>query len=375
MVQNCKGQIKQLFVFAILVLASSGCASVPKKSALLSYDIGGVSYLPLGALCDLKAIKWDYDILTRTVSLSKDTHSLKLLVGDTLILVDGSLRHLPQRVDIYNGLVVVPAKFREDILDSLFKEYVTAAKTQNYFSAIQKIVIDAGHGGRTPGAIGATGLKEKEVTLDIARRLRDILKAEGLQVLMTRSTDRYVSLQERVDTANNNRVGLFVSIHANANRSRSLKGFEVYYISPGISDSQRALAAAKNERLNLEDSSLGSSSLSLKAILWDMIYNYDRAESVALSYAICKNAAGNLDTRVIGTKSANFQVLRGAAMPAVLVEVGFLSNANEERSLGDGSYRQKIAESINQGLKEYALRLSGLKQSEQDGYSYAKSER
>jgi N-acetylmuramoyl-L-alanine amidase len=375
MMWGCRQRIKQLFIFVSLFFVLNSCASVPKKSALPSYDIGGVSYLPLGALCDLKAIRWDYDVLARTVSLSKDTHSLKLLVGDTLILVDGVMQHLPQKVDIYNGLVVVPAKFREDILDSLFKEYAPAAKTQDYFSAIQKIVIDAGHGGKAPGAIGTSGLKEKEVTLDIARRLRDILKAEGLQVLMTRSTDRSVSLEERVNIANNSRAGLFVSIHANANRSRSLKGFEVYYISPGISDSERALAAAKNERLNLQDSSFGSSSLTLKAILWDMIYNYDRAESVELSYAICRNAVGNLDTRVIGTKSANFQVLRGAAMPAVLVEVGFLSNANEERSLDDGSYRQKIAESINQGLKEYALRLAGPKQKQQDGYSYAKSER
>src|SRR3989338_5556563 len=143
---------------------------------------------------------------------------------------------------------------------------------------------------------------------------------------MTRSTDKFIPLPRRVDIANNSRADLFVSIHSNANRVRSLNGFEVYYVAPSVNDSNRAMLAAKSAGLNLDSSYFASHSLDLKATLWDMLYTLDRAESIELSRSICRIVHNGLDCRVIGIKGARFYVLKGARMPAVLIEAGFLSN-------------------------------------------------
>jgi N-acetylmuramoyl-L-alanine amidase len=359
-----------------MLLVFYGCASVPRKSAISSYNINGVSYLPLIALCDLKGINWDYDVITRTINLNRDSHRLKLMVGNNVIFIDGTPRELNRPVDIYEGAIVVPYKFREQILDVLFKEGPAAAEPIYFLSEIKKVIIDAGHGGRDPGAIGKSGLKEKEVTLDIAKRLSNLLREQGIEVIMTRSKDTFVSLTKRVAVSNNCQADLFVSIHANASRVRSLNGVEVYYISPDVSDTQRALASARNnEILNLDGSCFLSHSFNLKAILWDMIYNYNRAESIELSRVICKTIGSNLDARLIGVKSANFYVLRGSCTPAVLLEVGFLSNSDEERLLSEASYRQRITEAINQGLQDYGRELALTKQHQKGSLNLTKSQR
>ena len=197
-------------------------------------------------------------------------------------------------------------------------------------------------------------MREKDVNLDIAKRLANRLKADGIEVVMTRNSDNFIPLGTRVNIANNSKADLFISLHSNASRTRSLYGFEIYYVSPSVSDSSRASYAAKNIYLNLDSSCFAGQSQNLKAILWDMIYTYNRAESIGLSREICRSAGDNLNVRVLGVKDARFEVLRGARMPAILVEVGFLSNPKEERLLKDSYYREKISQSIMEGLCNYA---------------------
>jgi N-acetylmuramoyl-L-alanine amidase len=343
--------------FVFCILSFMGCATVPTKEALPTYNINGTAYLPLVSLCDLRHIDLDDDTFTKTVTLSKDSHRLNLMVGDTLVLVDGIPSHLKYPVDIYQGTVVVPYKFKEQVLDVLFKEPAYSTKTTQApqpLSKIKKVVIDAGHGGQDPGTIGKSGLREKDVNLDIAKRLSSLLRAEGIEVVMTRSTDNFISLQQRVEITNNSRADLFVSIHANANRVRSLNGFEIYYISEGIDDSQRALSSARDAVLNLDSSYFYHPSTDLKAIVWDMIYNYNRAESMELVQSIRRNLDSNLPTRVLRIKGARFYVLKGVRIPAVLIEIGFLSNSKEERMLKNDYYRQNIADAIVRGIKDYA---------------------
>jgi N-acetylmuramoyl-L-alanine amidase len=275
-----------------------------------------------------------------------------------MVYVDGASKQLNHPVDLYAGSIVVPNKFRQQILDMIFKDVPGLVTVRPVFYKIKKIIIDAGHGGNDPGAIGRTGLKEKEVTLDIAKMLKNLLEAQGLEVMLTRSTDRFVELSERVTMTNNSKADLFVSIHANANPVKSLNGFEVYYVSPKSSDSQRALSAAKTEELNLDKSCFASSNIELKAILWDMVNNYNKSESIILSKTICKTIGRSLDTRVIGAKGANFCVLRGSCIPAVLIEVGFLSNLDEEQLLYETAHRKRLAECIRDGIKEYAKELN-----------------
>ena len=340
--------MKRLVVLLILLL--SGCATIPTREALTTYNLNGTTYVALASLCDLRGINLDYDTFTRTATLTKDAHRINLMVGDTLVLVDGTPLHLKHRIDLYQGTVVAPYKFKEQVIDALFKPTYPEAKTRIALLKIKKIVIDAGHGGKDPGTIGKSGVKEKDINLDIAKRLSRILKSEGLEVIMTRSTDRFISLEERVNIANRANAELFLSIHANANRVRSINGLEVYYVSPTVDDSKRALQAAKAAPLNLESRYFAGNSLTLKTILWDMLYTSARAESVTLAQSICGAVKNSLETKILGVKAARFYVLKGARMPAILIETGFLSNPNEERMLKNAYYREKLAEGIRDGL-------------------------
>ncbi|MBU1924172.1 MAG: N-acetylmuramoyl-L-alanine amidase, partial [Candidatus Omnitrophica bacterium] len=139
-----------------------------------------------------------------------------------------------------------------------------------------------------------------------------------------------------------------------ANRSRSLCGFEVYYIAPSIGDSKRAYTTAKSDSLHLKNAVLASNSQDLQAIIWDMIYTNSRAESIELAHSLCKVMASSIDANILGVKSARFQVLKGIRTPGILIEVGFVSNLNEERLLKTSTYRQKLAEGILEGIRGYS---------------------
>jgi len=350
---------KNIVIFILLAIIISGCATVPVKEALPVYSLNGTAYYSLSSLCQSRGISLKYDIYTRTANLTKDSHTIDLMIGDNLILLDKRAVLLKYPVDMHEGMIVVPLQFKELALDPISKVVKAPVKAKGacFSTFVKRVVIDPGHGGKDPGAIGRTGLKEKDVNLDIAKRLANRLKQEGVEIVMTRSSDVFIPLGKRVEIANNSRADLFISIHANANRTRSLHGFEVYYVSPTVSDYTRASYASRHFSLNLDSLCFASNSQTLKAILWDMIYTHNRAESISLASDICRAAGDNLSVRIIGVKAARFEVLRGARMPAVLVEVGFLSNAREEQLLRDGSYREKLSHIILEGLFNYARKV------------------
>lgn len=341
----------------LLVIILSGCATVPRREVLPTYNLDGVTYLSLISLCDSRNVTWEYDTFTRRFSLGKGQDRINLMVGDRLALVNDQVKTLNHPVDIYQGAVVVPYQFKKEIFDPLFGEPLVSPQ-RPLLPKIKKIVIDAGHGGNDPGAIGKTGLREKQITLDIAKRLNKLLRESGIETVMTRTTDRFIPLSLRADIANNSAADLFISIHANANRVKGLNGFEIYYISPYTDDYKRAMYAARHAHLNIENSCFSSQSDVLKAILWDMIYNYNRGQSIKLARSICRNIGSALDTRILGIKAANFYVLKGANMPAVLIEVGFISNPQEESRLKNSYYRQQITEAIAEGIDSYSRNLS-----------------
>lgn len=347
---------KNIILFSFLCLLIAGCATVPPRElAIPSYNINGITYLPLPALCDLRNINWDYDTITKAVTLKKDSREINLLVGNSVVLIDGVPRDLKYPVDVYKGTVVVPYRFKSDIVDVLFKPaYPKEPAPSQYITTIREVVIDPGHGGRDPGAIGVTGLREKDLSLDVAKRLKIILESYGLNVCLTRDYDRFVPLEERSRLANRRDADIFISIHANANRVRSLSGFEVYYISNKIDDSRRAMVSADNSDLKLDNASYDRQNVNLKATVWDIIYGQNRSESIQLARSICNFASRNLDARVLGIKGAPFYVLKWTQMPSVLVEIGFLSNSSEERLLRNGFYRQQIAEAIAEGIRSYS---------------------
>ena len=215
---------------------------------------------------------------------------------------------------------------------------------------VHRIVLDAGHGGKSLGTSAATGLHEKDVTLDIADRLRRRLASEGVAVMMTREHDDTLSLQERSDFANNGHGDLFVSIHVNSLPPEN-RGVETYFL--GASEAPSADVVAANEN---KDS--GYSMADLRSLI-DMIYT-DARKDESRRFAVSVHRALLRDLRRVnpsiedrGVKTAPFVVLAATHMPAILAEVSCLSNEEEAELLGGTSYRQSIADALFDGIETY----------------------
>ncbi len=359
-----KDRLNPISIICLALLIVSfflgGCATVPPVATTLpTYTIGGIKYIPLIPLCEQKDLIWSYDTITQVISMEKGSQKIVFRVGDNVVIVNGNERRLNYPVDIYRGAVVLPYRFKEEIIDAFFTEEITVPKiTAVPCSKIKKIVIDPGHGGHDPGAIGKSGLREKDVVLDISRRLARCLEAAGREVILTRSTDVFVSLSRRADIANRKDVDLFVSIHANANPSHSLSGFEVYGLPLSLDDEERALQFAKNNHSRSQDTLFYKNSPELKAIVWDMVYTSNRQESMELTKHICRSVSADSGARNNGVKTGAFYVLKWTQMPAVLIEVGYISNAEEEKLLKSNTYRQQIAEQIANGILSYCQTLT-----------------
>lgn len=245
--------------------------------------------------------------------------------------------------------------------------------------AIRTIAIDAGHGGRDTGALGRNGLKEKDVVLDIALRLRRLIQERlGIRVVMTRTEDVFVPLEERTAIANRAKADFFISIHVNAAPKSRATGFETYFLSEKASDSV-ARASAIRENLPVDLGGLRPTEReALKAILWDMANTLYLKESSELAQILLRELDKILKVDNRGVKSAPFFVLMGANMPAVLAEVAFISNAKEERKLKGEAYKDRVAEALYTGValfkKRYERRL-GFSSSRLPGRSAEAAER
>jgi len=222
--------------------------------------------------------------------------------------------------------------------------------------AIKRIVIDPGHGGE-PGATSASGVAEKEITLDVALRLRRLLADAPYEILLTRQTDSRISLDKRVAFANENKADLFVSIHVNWLEPRTIRALETYYVGPSDDPATLRLASMENK-----DS--GYSLSDYKKIV-EKIYidaRHDESRTLAKSiqtnlYRALKPVNPALENR--GVKSAPFVVLIGTQMPAILVEVCCPSNDDEAKLLTKEDYRESIALALVEGIRGYARSLNG----------------
>lgn len=220
------------------------------------------------------------------------------------------------------------------------------------------VVLDPGHGGHDTGAIGPSGLMEKEVVLDLGLRLRRLLQDRlGVRVLMTRSEDLFVPLPERAAFANRVKADFFISLHVNGAGQRGAVGFETFFFSREPSDGD-ARASSQRENLVLESNgSVGKEQESLlKMTLADMAVTRDMKESSDLAVRVLASLDKILKVENRGVKSGPFHVLATAAMPAVLVESAFITNPREERRLQREEYRQRIVEAIFEGISGYKSR-------------------
>jgi N-acetylmuramoyl-L-alanine amidase len=223
-------------------------------------------------------------------------------------------------------------------------------------TGIRRVVIDPGHGGHDPGAIGYKGLKEKDVVLDIALRVKKILeKAGGYEVFLTRDKDVYLTLEERTVIANKKNADLFVSIHANANRRKAARGIETYLLN-WTDDEEAMRVAARENAISIRRMRQARSELGF--ILASLELQNKRDESLKLAHYIQKAMVSNLGRKYrhvvdLGVKQALFYVLFGARMPSVLVEVSFITNYEEAKRLKSWRYREQLAQGIASGIKTY----------------------
>jgi len=215
---------------------------------------------------------------------------------------------------------------------------------------VRRVVIDPGHGGGEPGARGVGDLVEKDVTLAVARQLEAILeRREDIEVILTREDDSFLGLVERTERANREGADLFISLHCNAWANPSARGVETYFLSPAKSKWDAEVARSEN--------SGAAAAEDLDFILWDLVQNLYIQESATLAEAVQTRLAEDLGMPNRGVKQAGFRVLVGAFMPAILVELGFLTNRDDAAKLRDTRWQRDAAEALADAIVEFRARM------------------
>lgn len=338
-------------------------------------------YFSLTALAEAAGASVVWDRLRETVILTRDQHRLKMVLNAGVIITgENKLSYLGgwlfRRGELFLSVQALRVIYRElgrngepwqlhagDKLPTDRPVKPRALKKSDLPSnntRIKAVVIDAGHGGRDPGAVGWKNMKESDLVLKIAKksaaRLKQLLP--GVKVYFTRKRDRTLSLAKRAAIANGlirkGYKAIYVSIHANASLSTKRYGFETYYLSPIPSNADaRATAALENGALDVDVKQKSASAMD--TILSKMLVEEYRRESIQMANAIqqaMKLKIGKY-TRNRKVRKANFFVMRQVYMPSVLVEIGFITNPKEAKMLSEKWYQNRVADGIAGGLKKF----------------------
>jgi len=354
---------KRTLIFILGLTLLAGCATRAPYFRLkpeLAGDVrtfGGAEYLPVSKLCRAYNLDCKWDDVVRTSTIQGGRGRIVLRCGSRMILVNGSDKTLDRPVIMDAGTAFVPMSFVRNnlaaVIGEVRPEMPAAAETPAKYT-IRTIVLDPGHGGNDPGALGGRSrVREKDMTLGLARSVRDILREKGMRVVMTRESDTFIPLPKRARIANNSGADLFVSLHINASRSRSLKGFECYFLSNATDDNARALEAAENATLKLGDEADARMSGQLERTLWDMELSENRRESAILAGHICESVKNDIDIGNRGLRTARFYVLKFTRIPAVLVEAGYISNKYDEAKLKDPAFLSEVARAVAGGIMRF----------------------
>lgn len=388
--------MKKLFIISLLIPLWVWAALAPNQLTVID-GRGGAritetvtfdkeEYL---SLADLSA-SWNaqaaWSELIGNADLKLPGHTLRFSADNTFFLADGKSYNLFNPARLYQGELYVPMELftrfliplwgRSIIWDSKDRKLslggispeqikIPEARRRKQVQAkqgIQKVVVDPGHGGKDPGAVGPTGLCEKDVNLEIALMLKAILEQEhNLIVVMTRSDDTFIPLGERTKLANQEAADVFISIHCNAAprkkvKLKTMRGSETYFLSLAKTDDARATAAMENSAIDFEQPQKNVAHQdAVQFILWDMVQNEFLTESSDLAELVQESLARKLPAVPNrGINQAGFYVLNGAYMPAILVETAFISHRDEEKLLKKPDNLKKIARGIADGLEAFA---------------------
>ena len=347
-------ELRILIIFLFL-----GAIALPAEVSASSVIIGGTPYLDVYAFEKNKNFQYAWDPVAKNVKIEGPEGDARFHVGSEFMLSQRKLIALGGKTRHFQGKVVVP------ISAQTYLEGLSARKVEPVAAPLpvpagfvpthrlQKIMIDAGHGGQDYGAISPRGTREKEVALEVAHYVKQNLRRMGFEVEMTRRDDVFIPLSERAQKANSSSADLFVSIHANAAPTASLKGFEIYYLSEATDDAALAVERAENSTRRFETGDPAGSDKALRTILWDLKETENRRQSLRAAEQVVdsvENAAVISGKRI---RSANFYVLKWAECPAILVELGYLTNEEDEERLKDPEYQRRLADGIAEGLFRY----------------------
>ena len=282
----------------------------------------------------------------RPIQLSDETARLSFQIRRSI---------MDKNVQVDGNHVVITLRTRDSLSPDLLEELEREREKWK----IDVIIIDPGHGGKDPGAIGRSGLYEKDAVFSVAKYLKRELESRlpSVKVLMTRSGDKFVPLKKRTAFANQNGGKLFLSIHADANPARWLKGHTVYFLGPAKTDEARKVAQFENSVIKFEDSQEHYEGMSdLSFILGANAQNAYNKESQDLASLIDREITHVCNSRGHGVRQAQFFVLYGASMPNILVETAFLSNLNDERNLKNDRYLSNLAKALANGIVKFKQR-------------------
>ena len=346
---------------------------------------GGGRYVSLYEIKAVLSPETSFDVILQRGKLYNKGHVAVYTVGQSVIIADGKLYKDNFPVTRYKGDILIPAYLAANIIKTFYPDKDTADKgsqivispkpkksqdTNSIASGksgnaepISFIIIDPGHGGKDPGAVGKGNLREKNMTLGIAKKVEASLKKmpnlKGINIYLTRRTDKFLELYERTAFANSklkkNVNGVFVSVHVNASLSPKISGYETYFLSQNPSNEDaRNTAALENNVVVFEEGGGKKKYGDIEYIEARMITTQIQKESSMLANAIQRVMRSKLkkfESR--GVRKADFFVLRGSLMPAALVEVGFITNPTEAKQLNRADYQTKIAEAIAGGIASF----------------------
>jgi N-acetylmuramoyl-L-alanine amidase len=385
------GMVSISIILPVNVFAQTSAISVQLpggKTGQLSTRSGMIDLQSLIEIFDLRS---SLDVLGERLDLVGNQGSCRLLLESPLVMSRGLFTVMSGSLINFGGRLAMPTDFLTKALPALtgrsssldaraltlgevgsgsFKgqspddlsrfasfirrdQYVPEEILQEEPKGLSVVVLDPGHGGRSLGARGNTGTREKDLVLNVAEKLKIRLEEGlGIKVVLTRTADYYVGLKERTAIANNNRADLFLSIHANATFRRDIDGYETYYLSFRSTDKQaRSYAEMENKALGVKGGE--NDKALLEAILWDMAQTAFIDESRELASMVQKRIVGELRGRDRGVRQAPLAVLMGARMPAALVEIGYISNPEQEVRLNRQSHQEQIAMALYRAIEDH----------------------
>ena len=315
---------------------------------------------------------------TEKIVFYLDNKKIKITNGITFLLIDDNIYQLSSKVVRQNNeyfvhidsfINIVNSSLQNLSIISNSSEIIISSTEKTKNVAIKNIdieknkwkfstiIIDPGHGGKDPGAVGYRGTLEKDIALDVAKRLeKKISKNMKVKTVLTRDEDIFLKLGERTRIANENNGSLFISIHANAATDRRASGFETFLIGPNKNEAAVRVAARENSVLELEG--VAGKKLTNEDLIQATIAQSAFASKSEKFAALVQEEIGKrVQGKNRGVKQAGFYVLMGASMPNVLVELGFISNLAEEKKLRSSQYREVLATAIFRALEKYEKTL------------------